>query len=220
MNSFKFFKKLVFIFVMLVIASSVCAADIVKFKAEICNDFDPAEYLNSVIEIEPMFDVLYHELDIPADSRIKVKVIYSQDEKRFHKSGFFRFCIVGYNKGDSYIDCSDSNIVGIAKRYDQIDKKEAAKTGAELTTTTVAGFMLPGIDIAYYFIKGAIQNEKAETRFKSGVHNAYDNSIFWFFQKGKPINLKKGDWLSVILSVDNTKNPDNSDGNFVNSAEN
>ena len=68
--------------------------------------------------------------------------------------------------------------------------------------------MRPGVDIAYYFVKGAIQNEKADTRLKSGVHNAYDNSILWIFLKGKPIVFNKGAYVKLLMVKDDGQTTD------------
>ena len=35
-----------------------------------------------------------------------------------------------------------------------------------------------------------INKQEGKSRFKSGVSNAYENSIFWFWLKGKPIDLE------------------------------
>lgn len=110
--------------------------------------------------------------------------------------------LLGYTDSDEYVDMSERNIYLIARKYEKIDGKDAAKTGAKLTLSTAAGLIIPGIDIAYYFTKGVIQNTKADTRFKSGVHNAYDNSIMWFFLKGKSIALNEGDMITDLIYTD------------------
>ena len=78
-----------------------------------------------------------------------------------------------------------------------LNKKEAVILGIELTTLTAASFFAPGVDIGYFFIKGAILRKKHPNWFKAGVSNAYDNSICWFWLKGKPINLNVEDEIKV-----------------------
>jgi len=199
------FKRLFITFIMVFALGVAYASDGVKFRAEMLCDFDPDNIAQVSVKFKPLSDVSYSDIELPTNSTVTVSVISTQSEKRFHKSGFFRFNIDSCESNGTCVKIYNPNVVGVGKKYDQIDKKEAAKTGAELTTTTVAGFMLPGVDLAYYFVKGAIQNEKADTRFKSGIHNAYDNSVFWFFMKGKPISLKQGDLITVILSKNETE---------------
>lgn len=205
MKNFKLL--LLFLGIIFISALPVLAVDGVKFHSEMCSYYNPTTDINNVITFKPFSDINYNGVNIKKDSIVKAKVESSEDAKRFHKSGFIKIKFLEVNNNNC-IDClADKNLYGIARKYDKIDKKEAAKTGAELTTTTVAGFLLPGIDIAYYFVKGAIQNTKADTRFKSGVHNAYDNSIMWVFLKGKSIELTQGDMITIIMYVDEEFDP-------------
>lgn len=175
----------------------------VKFIVESCCDFNPKEVVATNLTFKTESEVQFDsDLIIPENSLITAKFISSKSERRFHKSGFFTCKLVKYTKDGQDVYVKNRNMKMIGKRYDKVDGVEAAETGAEFTATTVAGFLLPGVDIAYYFIKGAIQNTKADTRFKSGVHNAYDNSIMWIFLKGKPIVFAKGDSLSILMCED------------------
>ena len=194
-------KKIITLFLALILFTMPAfAVKGVKFIVTSCSDFDPEHIINKYIEFKTTTTIEFDEnFTIPVDSTITVLFESSTKEKRFHKSGYFNCKLVKYTQDNKVIDARSKNMEIIGRRYDKIDKKEAAKTGAELATTTVAGFIIPGIDIAYYFVKGALQNEKAETRFKSGVHNAYDNSVFWIFQKGKPIKFEKGDTVTLLM---------------------
>ena len=178
---------------------SFASGEALKFKAEICCNFDPDYHISDYITIKPFYDIEYGNLKIPAGTILKAKVNTTTTERRFHKSAFLIVNFEEIKEGDCFKSITGYNIGGVIRKYEKIDKKDATITGAELTTTTVAAFIIPGIDILYYFTKGCIQNTKAETRFKSGVHNAYDNSIMWFFLKGKPIKLVEGDSVAVLM---------------------
>ena len=135
---------------------------------------------------------------IPKGSTVYAKVIDSQGERRWHKSGFIICKLKGYTtpnpqntEDEDYTNIERKDIYMVARKYEAIDKKQAGKTAAEVTATTAAGIVIPGIDIAYYFTKGMIKKQDDLTRFKSGVHCAYENSIFWFWLKGKPIDLEE-----------------------------
>ncbi|MBQ8475974.1 hypothetical protein IJ531_02820, partial [bacterium] len=82
-------------------------------------------------------------------------------------------------------------------KYEPLNKKEAVIIGLELVTMGAASFFAPGSDVGYFFIKGAIQRKKHPNWFKAGVYNAYDNSIFWFIEKGKPIDLAVNDEIKL-----------------------
>lgn len=150
-------------------------------------------YLNTPYKIND-------KINIPQGSTINIYIENNSKEKRFHKSGFFIGKIIDYTTpiNNQTYNIEKENIIVVGRKYEEVNASDVARTGTEITATTIAGFIIPGSDIAYYFTKGAIQNETG-TRFKSGVHCAYDNSILWFILKGKPINLKKGDY--VILKT-------------------
>lgn len=194
-------KKIITLFLVVILfATPAFAVKGVKFIVTSCCDFDPDKVIDKYMQFKTTTNIEFDEnLKIPIDSTITVLLESSTKEKRFHKSGYFKCKLIKYTQDGEEIDASSKNMDIIGRRYDKVDGKEAAKTGAELATTTAAAFIIPGIDIAYYFVKGAIQNEKAETRLKSGVHNAYDNSILWVFLKGKPIIFNKGDTVKLLM---------------------
>lgn len=134
--------------------------------------------------------------NISQGSIINIYIENSSKEKRFHRSGFFIGKLLNYSDPitKETTNIEEKNILVVGRKYDEINASDVAKTGTEFTATTIVGFLVPGSDIVYYFTKGAIKNETG-TRFKSGVHCAYDNSIFWLILKGKPINLQKGDYV-------------------------
>lgn len=150
-------------------------------------------YMNTPYKIDD-------NLKIPKGSIVNIYIENTSKEKRFHKSGFFIGKLIDYttpieNKKNII---EDRNILVVGRKYEEMNATDIARTGTEFTITTIAGFVIPGSDIAYYFTKGAIINDTGK-RFKSGVHCAYDNSILWLILKGKPINLQKGDY--IILKV-------------------
>ena len=136
---------------------------------------------------------------IPENSLITLKVIRAQRELRWHKSGLILGKLVSFTPETTEIpvDVSDKDLYLTVKKYEPLDKKEAWIVGTELVIMQGASFFAPGADIGYFFIKGAIQRKKHPHWFKAGVRNAYDNSIFWFPQKGKPIELGDGDQVQI-----------------------
>lgn len=138
-------------------------------------------------------------VSIPQNSLITMEVVRAQRQLRWHKSGLILCKLKNYipEGTDSIVDVSDKEIYVAIRKYEKINKKEAFIIGTELVLAQGASFFAPGVDIGYFFIKGAIQKKKDPNWFKAGVHNAYDNSIFWFCQKGKSIELTEGDQVKI-----------------------
>ena len=138
-------------------------------------------------------------LSIPENSIVTLDVIRAQRELRWHKGGLILCKLKSYTPEGSItpINVSDKNIYLTVRKHEEIDKKEAWILGTEIVLAQGASFFAPGVDIAYFFTKGAIQREKHPNWFKAGVRNAYDNSIFWFPQKGKPIELTDNDQVQI-----------------------
>jgi len=138
-------------------------------------------------------------ITIPEDSRVVVSIINAEVERRWHKSGIIIGKIKNYTPDgvETPIDVSDKEIYVVIRRYEPINKKEAWIIGTEIVVMSGASFFAPGVDVGYFFLKGAALKNKHENRFLSGVSNAYDNSICWFWLKGKPIELKPDDLASV-----------------------
>jgi len=138
-------------------------------------------------------------LSIPEGSVVGLEVIKAQRELRWHKSGIILCKLSDYTPEglEQPVDVSDKDIYLVVRKYEKINKKEAFWIGTELILAQGASFFAPGVDIGYFFIKGAIQRKKHPNWFKAGVHNAYDNSICWFWLKGKPIELDEGQQVSI-----------------------
>ncbi len=130
---------------------------------------------------------------LPKNSKVKAEVVLIQKEKRWHKSAFALLKLINFipENSEEIVDLSNDDIYLVARKYVPVDLPDAAGTGIELGATTAASFFLPGVDILYYFTKGAIKREDNPNWFKAGVSEAYDNSIFWFIEKGRSIKLEE-----------------------------
>ena len=187
----------------LVMPISVCFAKTnVKMRADVNEEFSikyqdlPEEISFKITQARTIPNVI----SIPENSLITLKVIKAQRELRWHKGGLILCKLVSYTPldlSDIPIDVTDKDIYLVVRKYEPIDKKEAWILGTEIVVMQGASFFAPGVDIGYFFIKGAIQREKHPHWFKAGVRNAYDNSIFWFPQKGKSIDLTGEDQVTI-----------------------
>ncbi len=144
---------------------------------------------------------------IPKGSIIEAQVVQSERPKSWHRSGFLICKVLSYTIEDKIRSVEDKNVYFIIRKYEPINKKEVAITVVEVVVATGAGVIIPGVDIAYYFTKGAILRKTNPNWFKSGVRCVYDNSIFWFAFKGKTINLKQDDKIKVkVVDEINARN--------------
>ncbi len=146
------------------------------------------------------------EITIPQRSIVRAEVLQAQKERRWHKSGFIVCKLKSYlvEMTEEPVDISDKDIYIVVKKYEPVNKKDAAILGTEILLTQSAAFFAPGVDILYFFTKGAILREKDPNWFKAGVHNAYDNSICWFWLKGKTIDVKANERMN-LKTVDESK---------------
>ncbi|MEE3348905.1 MAG: hypothetical protein VZR09_02595 [Candidatus Gastranaerophilaceae bacterium] len=195
-----FIKKLLIILIVFGISISTAnAANDIKFVAKINQDFStqslPEEVNFKTIKKMTILD----KIEIPQRSIITAQTIQAQKERRWHKSGYILCKLKSYTTetDNKPIDISDNEIYMIVRKYEPVNKKEVAIVGTEILLAQAASFFAPGVDILYFFTKGAIQRKKNPHWFKAGVSNAYDNSICWFWLKGKPIEIEEGQLISI-----------------------
>lgn len=202
----KICKKIIsFFLVFIFFASPIFAKEKIKFNSQINQNFNVAE-LPEYITVKTVSEAkIQDDIVIPENAILKAQVLEAQKERRWHVSGYILCKLLSYYTEETKeeIDISDKNIYVAARRYDALDKKEAAILTTEIILTQAASIVgscfivFAPVDIAYFFTKGAIQREKNPNWFKAGVSNAYDNSIFWFWLKGKPIDLAENQQVQL-----------------------
>ena len=186
-------KNLILLTAFLLIFSPAFAKDRIKILGDINTGFsthtqDFPEEIN-ILAVKTY--TIPHLITIPEDSMITLEFLGSQKERRWHKSGFIVTKLKSYTPEGikEPIDVSRKDIYLILRKYEPIDKKEAVILGTEIVVMSGASYFAPGVDVGYFFLKGVIAGNKHKNRFVSGVHNAYENSICWFWLKGKPIDV-------------------------------
>lgn len=196
----KIFKKLFIICVVFIFSFlPVNAKENAKFIARINQEFSTGEIPKELEIAITNKTKITDNIIIPQRSIVTAEVLGVQKERRWHKSGFIVCKAKSYFNKDKKetMDLENEDIYLIARKYEKIKGKDAALTGTEIVLAQAAGIFIPGIDLAYYFTKGAIKKEDNLNWFKSGVHNAYENSIFWFWLKGKSIELDESETVSL-----------------------
>lgn len=195
----------VILLVLLLHTNILYAGESIKFYGGMQTGFSTGEDFFDSFEFITQEEVKINEnITIPAGALIKAKVQQFQKEKRWHKSGFLICKLTEYSLPDKApVNISDEEIHFVVRKYEVLNKKEAGVLGTEIVLTQAAAIVascfviFAPVDIAYFFTKGAIKREKNPNWFKSGVMEAYDNSIFWFQLKGKPIELAEGDNIKL-----------------------
>lgn len=190
---------LVFILVVNLLVLPVIAEEPVKLIANIQGGFSTDAEVSEIYFKTIKKITIAPGVTIPQRSIIASEVLQSQKERRWHKSGFIVCKLKSYlvELTQTPVDISDKDLYFIIRKYEPINKKEATILATEIVLAQGASFFAPGVDILYFFTKGAIQREKNPNWFKAGVSNAYDNSICWFWLKGKPIELTENDLIQV-----------------------
>ena len=171
----------------------------IKMLSHISENFNPVDFPNEINFKTIKKITVLEDITIPQRSIVTAEIIQTQKERRWHKSGYI-LCKVKYfvtEYDEKLIDISDRNLYLIIRKYEPVDKKEVAIIATEIILTQGASFFAPGVDILYFFTKGAIQRKKHYNWFKAGVHNAYENSICWFWLKGKPIELMQNEKIQI-----------------------
>lgn len=195
------FRKLIlFCLVFLItISPAFSKSNKIKMLSHINQDFRVADFPDEVRFKTIKKIKIFDDIVIPQRSIITVQTVQAQKERRWHKSGYIICKVKNFitEYENNVVDISDKNLYLVARKYEPIDKKEASILATEIVLTQAASFFAPGVDILYFFTKGAIQREKHPNWFKAGVYNAYENSICWFWLKGKPIDLEENDKVTL-----------------------
>ena len=123
------------------------------------------------------------------------KVVQVVDAKRAKRDAYFIIKPTSYTdpykKTTYHVKDADweAKVVG----YKPFDAKETAKKAG----ISVANFFVQGFSTAYHFGNGFIHPSNGRGRFKSGVHEAYDNSILSYIEEGDALKVRSGDYLAL-----------------------
>ena len=194
MNKFK--KYLIYTLILFFFIPLPSFARQKKTIATIQEQIDIKEGLDGISFITQSELTLSKEgITIPKDSIVYAYILDTQQERRWHKSGYAVCKLKGYITQEldepSYSDIEKKDIYIVIRTHKPVDKKEVGKKTGISALAFASNFIVPGAGIAYYFTRGMIKKEEGKTRFKSGVSNVYNNSVFWFWLKGKPVNLEE-----------------------------
>ncbi len=193
-------KKIFFIiFLSIFIFSPACAKSLVDTTATIHNEFDTKSEIPKIINFTINEAIIIPNLvEIPAKSHITGEIYRYQKELRWHKSAYIVIRLLNYTPpNEEQVDIQEKNVYLTARKYERFDGRAASVLTIEILGSSAVSFFAPGVDVAYFFLKGAIVRDMHPNWFKSGVSKAYDNSILWFIEKGKSFDLCENDEIKL-----------------------
>jgi len=166
----------------------------VNVEVEALSDFStdnpPATYSVKVVET-----VVTEKGNIEKGSIIKGKISV-KDAKRLKQDATFSFIPTQVMTPDGEVIKAKKTYVGKYKK--EIDKKKIAKSAA----LTAGNFVVKGFSTGFNAVEGAVKNEQGN-RLKSSAVAVYENSPVSYIQKGKALEIKRGQYFYMNFNIDN-----------------
>ena len=198
-------RLLLAILIMFVSFSPAFCAEEIKAHGNMAESFYTEENAKQINFYSTEEIKVNDDITIPKNSLITAEVVQVQKESRWHKSGYVLCKILSFKPelSEEKKDISDTELYAAIRKYEKIYGKDATILWTEIIVTQAAAIVgscfiyFAPVDIAYFFTKGAIKKDKHPHWFMSGVSSAYDNSVCWFWLKGKSIDLNSDDAVEI-----------------------
>lgn len=185
------------VFVLILLALSCNSVWAKTLNVEALSDFstaNPSEYLE--VKILDTY-VTKNDFVIHAGSIINGKITDVKDPKRLKRNATFKFIPITYY---DYVTEKKYNIKkSIVGKYTSHDITPAsiAKTGAVAAGNKLIGaFIGPSVAV----VEGAIKNEQ-DNIAKSAAISVYESSPLSYVEKGKDLEIKKGDVFKINFNL-------------------
>lgn len=186
-------KKILLTLALLLCVTPAFAAN--KAVVECLNSFSTdnpsATFKGRVVEeVEFKNGVLFRKNAI-----VQGKVLQVVDAKRAKRDAYFIIKPTYYTDPRQNVTYKvkdedwEAKVVG----YKPFDAKDTAKKAS----ISVANFFVQGFSTVYHFGNGFIHPTADKGRFKSGVNEAYENSILSYIEEGKALQVRSGDLLAL-----------------------
>lgn len=187
--------KKVFVFILLALSCNSVWAKTLNVEA--LSDFstaNPSEYLE--VKILDTY-VTKNDFVIHAGSIVNGKITDVKNPKRLKRNATFKFIPITYY---DYVTEKKYNIKkSIVGKYTSHDITPAsiAKTGAVAAGNKLIGaFIGPSVAV----VEGAIKNEQ-DNIAKSAAISVYESSPLSYVEKGKDLEIKKGDVFKINFNL-------------------
>jgi hypothetical protein len=184
---------------LLLIASPVWA---VSIEVEALQDFSTVRPAKT-LRVQTTTNIYFDELLIPQGAVLTGSVFDVRSPKRLKQNASFSFIPTSYSVGNKQ---TSINGKFIGKYAATLDKGKLA-TNAALSAGN--HLIMPFLSTGFHLVKGAVKNEE-DNRLKSSAIAAYEASPLSYVEKGKDLEIRKGDVF--VLKFHENDDEDKNDG--------
>lgn len=181
--------------------TSAFASD--KIHVSAMESFSSTAPLNQ-IDVSVLEDAELGTYSLKHGDIIHCRVLKVTGPKRGKRSASFAVCPISYTSGSNDVNI-DGEFYGkyaekiISKEeIKNIDKKEVGKK----TAKTVGNYFVKGVAPVASLAEGMIKNEEGN-RLESGIKQVYKDSPISYVEKGKDLNIEKGQSFYLIFKSNN-----------------
>ena len=193
-------KKVILFIFSLFLSFSACQAA-VQMKVVAMEEFQ-TENPGETIKVKVLNPYTLGEYNISTNSVLDCQVLSITDPKRGKRNATFFVKplsytsdgVITYIKDDYY--GKYSTFVLSKEEIKEIPPGKVIKSAA----MTVGNYFVKGLSTGVAFVQGFAKNEK-NNRFKSGVSNAYEKSIFSYISEGQQLDIKVGDDFYLVFKT-------------------
>lgn len=143
------------------------------------------------------------KIKLENEALLRVKTTQIHNAKRGKRDGYIITKLIAYslpNKGNEAINVSDQEIELKISIYKEADYKGLAQSTATTIVSHVVG--IPFLNQGVAAVKGAVKPIEGQNRIKSAGISAYKSTPLAYFEKGKELDIKPGDKLTISFTAD------------------
>lgn len=193
-------KKILLILALMFLQITACHAA-VQMKVVALEEFK-TDAPTETIKVKVLQDSTLGQYDIGVNSILNCKILLVVDPKRGKRNATFYVRPLSYTVNGTTCTIEDEFYGKYSKFV--LSKEEIkeipAGTVIKKAALSVGNFFVKGLSTGVAFVQGFAQNEK-HNRFKSGVANAYDQSILSYISEGKQLDINVGDDFYLVFKT-------------------
>ncbi len=193
-------KKILLILALMFLQITACQAA-VQMKVVALEGFK-TDAPTETIKVKVLQDYTLGEYDIAVNSILNCKILLVVDPKRGKRNATFYVRPLSYTVNGATCTIEDEFYGKYSKFV--LSKEEIkeipAGTVVKKAALSVGNFFVKGFSTGVAFVQGFAQNEK-HNRFKSGVANAYEQSILSYISEGKQLDINVGDDFYLVFKT-------------------
>ena len=193
-------KKIFITLFLLLVNVSLCQAA-TQLKVVALKEFKTAEP-SKTLDVKVLQSGTLGQYDIGVNSILHCQVLQIVDPKRGKRNATFFVRPLSYTVNDT--TCTiDEEFYGKYSKF-VLSKEEIKEIPAgkviKKAALTVGNYFVKGLSTCVAFAQGVAKNEK-QNRFKSGVANAYEESVLSYISEGEQLDIKVGDDFYLVFKT-------------------